>query len=156
MLFRVWNMKQLLFILLICLSISANAQTQNKKQLTTTASMDSLVSVVRELKTYYVAASQLNNRFKLYSTQNMYNFLKLNTATGQITQIQWSTRSDNEGTVDYINSEDLTDGGGVPGRFELYPTQNIYAFLLVDTWNGRTWHVQWNINRDNRGIWRIY
>lgn len=103
-----------------------------------------------------MANTQLNGRFKLYSTQNMYNYLKLNTATGQITQIQWSMKSENEGTVDYINMDDLTDGGGVPGRFELYPTQNIYTFLLVDTWNGHTWHVQWSMDNGKRGIIRMY
>ena len=100
--------------------------------------------------------SQLNGRYKLYKTENIYTFLKLNTANGILSQIQWST-SDNEGTVDFLNTEDLTDSGAaVPGRFELYPTQNMYAFLLIDTWNGHTWHVQWNINSSNRGIWRIY
>lgn len=30
------------------------------------------------------------DRFKLYSTDNIYTFLKLDTATGKIDQLQWS------------------------------------------------------------------
>ena len=38
-------------------------------------------------------------------------------------------------------------------RFKLYPTQNIYTFLLLDTINGRTWQVQWSLdNKAVRGI----
>ena len=36
--------------------------------------------------------------------------------------------------------------------YELYPTQNIYNFLLLDTLTGRVWQVQWSSNDANRGI----
>jgi len=42
------------------------------------------------------------------------------------------------------------------GRFFLYPTQNMYNFILLDQIDGRTWQVQWNIDKDKRGTWVIY
>lgn len=42
------------------------------------------------------------------------------------------------------------------GRFELYPTGNMYNFILVDVIDGRTWQVQWNVDEENRMISRFY
>jgi hypothetical protein len=33
-----------------------------------------------------------------------------------------------------------------PGRFTLYPTQNIYTFVLLNQDNGVAWQVQWAPN----------
>jgi hypothetical protein len=33
--------------------------------------------------------------------------------------------------------------GAKPGRFTLYPTSNIWTFILLDQETGNTWHVQW-------------
>ncbi len=37
-------------------------------------------------------------------------------------------------------------------RFALYPTQNIYTFILLDQVDGRTWQVQWSIDTYSRGV----
>ncbi len=37
-------------------------------------------------------------------------------------------------------------------NYLLYPTTNIYTFLLLDTIYGDVWHVQWSQEADNRGI----
>ena len=42
------------------------------------------------------------------------------------------------------------------GRFKLYPTGNMYNFVMVDVIDGRTWQVQWNIDYDKRLCYRIY
>ena len=34
--------------------------------------------------------------------------------------------------------------GEYPGRFELYPTKNVYNFIMLDTATGSTWQVQWS------------
>lgn len=94
-----------------------------------------------------------NNRYKFYPTENMYNFLKLDTQTGRIEQVQWSLDTDKEGSI-IINNEDLSWISG--SLFELYPTQNIYQFLLLDKSNGRTWHVQWGMEDNKRWMRRIY
>lgn len=96
------------------------------------------------------------DRYKLYKTENMYNLLKLDTATGKIEQLQWSLDNNKEMTMT-INDIDLTYGqGGVAGVFELYPTNNMYQFILLDKLTGRSWHVQWGIGASKRWINRIY
>ena len=37
-------------------------------------------------------------------------------------------------------------------RFKLFPTQNMWTFILLDTVNGSTWQVQWSQNADERVI----
>ena len=88
-----------------------------------------------------------------------YNFLKLNTATGQINQVQWSTEENNRFET-YINPTTLVEYEGgfdtwnnLPaGRFKLYPSENIYTFLLLDKEDGRTWQVQWSLEGEKRFI----
>lgn len=97
----------------------------------------------------------LKNRYKLYPTENNYTFLQLDTKTGMIKQVQWSLDSSNEGSID-INTVDLTFGEGYGSNsFELYPTTNMYQFILLDKTTGNKWHVQWGMDRDNRWIRRI-
>lgn len=90
----------------------------------------------------------------MYQTENIYNLLKLDTATGQIYQVQWSLKDSNEMTFT-VNSSIFSYSGKI-GTFELYPTKNMYQFILLDTTNGRTWHVQWGIGAKKRWIQRIY
>lgn len=98
--------------------------------------------------------NQTKDRYKLYPTENIYNLLKLDTQTGRIEQIQWSLDTNKEGSMT-INMEDLSWDTGA-GTFELYPTQNMYQFVLLDKTNGRTWHVQWGMEDKKRWIRRIY
>ena len=42
------------------------------------------------------------------------------------------------------------------GRFKLYPTDNMYNFIMVDVINGNTYQVQWNIDRDKRFVMRFW
>ena len=42
------------------------------------------------------------------------------------------------------------------GRFFLYPTQNMYNFILLDQVDGRTWQVQWSTEESKRLVYRIY
>ena len=96
------------------------------------------------------------NRYKLYPTENIYTFLQLDTKTGMIEQVQWSLDEENEGSI-VINDIDLTSGMGYgSGSFELYPTKNMYQFILLDKTDGRKWHVQWGVGSGKRWIRRIY
>ena len=42
------------------------------------------------------------------------------------------------------------------GRFKLYPTGNMYNFIMVDVIDGRTWQVQWNNDKNKRIVDRFY
>lgn len=96
-------------------------------------------------------------KYKLYPTTNMWTFLKLNTATGQIWQVQYSI--DDNKRFEYIldtkwrlNEWDEY----ICGRFELHPTQNRNTFILLDNINGTCWQVQWSIDDDKRFVLPIY
>lgn len=94
------------------------------------------------------------NRYKMYPTENIYNLLKLDTQTGRIEQVQWSLEDNKEYTV-VINRQDLSWESGL-NSFELYPTQNIYQFIMLDKATGRTWHVQWGMEEKKRWIVPIF
>lgn len=89
------------------------------------------------------------NNFLLYPTTNIYTFLKLDTRNGKIWQVQYSM-DDNEFEV-ILNGRSLISDG-TPGQFALYPTTNNWTFILLDTINGDTWHVQWSQDADKRMI----
>ena len=92
-------------------------------------------------------------RFKLFSTQNMWTFIKLDTQTGQMWQVQYSVKGDEERFEYDLNPNPLiTTDRKVNGRFELYPTQNIYNFILLDRIGGKTWQVQWAFDEENRAV----
>lgn len=83
--------------------------------------------------------------YRFFRTQNIYMFLLLDTRTGQISQVQWSIDAEKR-FASPLNPRPLADDGK-PGRFTLYPTQNIYTFLLLDQNNGNSWQVQWGRDR---------
>ena len=120
------------------------------------ARIDTLVQINNVLLEHLEINTSLKNRYKLYQTENLYNLLELDTKTGKIKQVQWSLKDSEEGTWT-INGDDLNYGAGHgSGTYELYPTKNIYQFILLDKTDGRKWHVQWGIGDSKRWIKRIY
>ena len=92
--------------------------------------------------------------FRLFKTQNMYNFIKLDTRTGQMELVQWSV--DGDRMVYKLSDRILvSQEEQIPGRFTLYATTNIYQFVLLDQIDGRTWQVQWDTKKEYRWIQRI-
>ena len=152
-------MKKVLFTVSIMLGVtSVFAQTKQKTVLndSTLVRIDSLLRVNNAWLEHIELDLSLKQRYKLYQTDNIYTFLQLDTKTGMIEQVQWSLDSDNQGSVS-INIEDLTYGLGCgSGSFELYPTKNMYQYLLLDKTTGRKWHVQWGMESSKRWIRRIY
>lgn len=90
--------------------------------------------------------------YRLFPTENMWTFIKLNTRTGQMWQIQFDVQGENRYEV-YLSLESLVNfESEANDRFTLYPTQNMYTFILLDQYDGRTWQVQWATESKNRGI----
>lgn len=119
------------------------------------ARIDSTISHIQTDISDILIHLDLKQRYKLYPTENIYTFLQLDTRTGKIDQVQWSLESKYEGTVS-INEDDLSLIDYGSGRFELYPTKNMYQFILLDKIMGRKWHVQWSIKEKERWIRRMY
>ena len=88
--------------------------------------------------------------YRLFPTQNMWTFIKLNTRNGQMWQVQWGTESNYRfvntlSDISRVNKDEEKNG-----RFFLYPTTNIYNFILLDQIDGRTWQVQWSTKAKDR------
>ena len=104
-----------------------------------------------------VASPDDKVNFRLFQTNNRWTFLKLDTRNGVITHVQYSTENRSQMMEYSLNSLPLVEEADAkPGRFFLYPTENTYNFILLDQIDGRVWQVQWSIDADSRGIWRIY
>lgn len=144
--------------------MTASAQTK--------ITMDSLIREVQALRQDLHKADSLNilfldgiynnidkPRFKMYQTENTYNLLKLDTRTGAVWQVQYRTKNleaqivpiNYWGSVGVVREDD-----GWDGRFELYPTKNMYTFIMIDTGTGATYQVQWGIESDYRFMERFY
>lgn len=94
-----------------------------------------------------------NSVYKLFPTQNYWTFIKLDTRNGKMWQVHFSVEEDVTNGEVVLNSESLvsiTDESN--GRFTLYPTENIYNFLLLDQKIGLVYQVQWSMDKDYRGI----
>lgn len=94
--------------------------------------------------------------YRLFQTTNRWTFLELDTMTGKIWQIQYDVGGNNRGGV-VLNDKDLAeDKEKIPGRFTLYPTQNMWTFILLDQIDGSSWQVQWAMEKENRFVISIY
>jgi len=90
--------------------------------------------------------------FRLYPTENIYTFLKLDTRDGTIFQVQWSMEEATRFET-FLNILPLVEEEEqVANRFTLVPTQNRWTFMLLDQINGKTWQVQWSTEYSERLI----
>ena len=132
-------MKKFIIILLlpVFVSITAFAQSDNTN------------------KFYF--SPDTNVKYRLFKTQNMHIFIKLDTSNGTMKLVQFSTSSIDNMMEVTLNEKELATGTEAKnGRFFLYPTDNFYTFLLLDQITGRVWQVQWSINPEDQGIFPIF
>lgn len=94
--------------------------------------------------------------YKLFPTENYWTFLKLDTRNGKIWQVHFTVSDGYQGEL-ILNSHSLIwDDKEINGRFNLYPTNNMYNFILLDQLYGTTYQVQWNNDENKRFVSRIY
>jgi len=94
--------------------------------------------------------------YKLFPTENYWTFIKLDTRNGKMWQVHFTISDGYQGEL-ILNSRSLVWADQeVNGRFTLYPTKNMYNFILLDQINGRTYQVQWNSDREKRFVSPIY
>lgn len=75
--------------------------------------------------------------YKMYQTRNYHNQLRLNTATGEVLQVQDDGQS-------WKICDAREECGKVDNRFCLYETQNMWTFIMLDSYTGRLWQVQYD------------
>ncbi|MDB5126012.1 hypothetical protein [Mucilaginibacter sp.] len=91
-----------------------------------------------------------SSTYRLFPTVNMWTFIKLNTRTGQMWQVQYDVKENNRGEYRLNPLSLVTKEEETNGRFILYPTQNSYNFILLDQLDGGLWQVQWSIEPEKR------
>jgi hypothetical protein len=131
-------MKKLIILPLILITVFCSAQSINTNELVRVSNYQSPVPA----------------KFRLYPTINISIFLRLNTATGFIDLVQYSTRDVSSSIVKLSEFPLVLDGP--VDRFTLYPTTNIWTFLLLDQVEGTTYQVQWSTEPEKRFVNRIY
>ena len=90
--------------------------------------------------------------YRLFPTKNIWTFIKLNTRNGQMWLVQYSMNESNRVEA-YLNLiPQVTIEKEINDRFTLYPTNNMYTFILLDQLDGRIWQVQWSTEASNRLI----
>ena len=145
-------MKKLLTLLafmILCSLSNVSAQTTDKMQL------DSLSWRRLDETSYYLKT--IKPRYKIYPTENTYISIKLDTATGRVWKVQIGLSDTDAKTVAIDDESLLYDWEEYRGgRFELYPTKNMYNFILIDTEKGYTYQVHWHTEVNKRFRVPIY
>ena len=145
-------MKKMICLALFAIAFLFASATNNSTSTVVLSQRDSLL-----FEQLIVFQDQLREPiYKLYPTQNMYTFLELNTMTGQIWIVQWSTSGNRMKYVLDIEERIFSWAEKIAGRFELYPTENMYNFVLLDNIKGYCWQVQWSFDQDTRFVIMIY
>lgn len=80
----------------------------------------------------------------------MWIFIKLDTGNGRTWLVQYSTSEDNRLETSLCDKPLVLDPVSPAGRFELYPTENTYNFILLDKDFGTTYQVQWGVESKDR------
>ena len=150
-------MKKLVFIVAaICFGATACAQAINNDATSEKRTQKDTLTI-----SYLQRISQHTAPcYKLYPTENMWTFLELETFSGRIWQVQYSVKGPDYRFKSVLNEDSMIpfmdSDGEFAGRFELYKTQNMYNFILLDTASGSTWQVQWSTEPKDRAVLRIW
>ena len=138
-------MKNIILILFVLVNINAKGQTIKENDLVRISNYQSPTPA----------------KFRLYPTANRYTYLRLNTTNGFIDIVQYSTTEERERMIYplsvYPVVMDFFNLGlaNTLDRFTIYPTFNVYNFLLLDQVYGNTYQVQWSQDSTMRGIEEI-
>ncbi len=108
--------------------------------------------VIEYLDAIYRQVEASNPRYKMYKTTHDYISLKLDTATGRVWMIRigMGDKSTRRQTAVDDSTPLEDDEMAINGRFELYPTNNSYNFIMIDTYKGTTYQVQWHTESNKR------
>ena len=126
-------MKKLNFLILTSLFVLMSCNQPDNKQIT---------PAKQEIKE--------NVRYKMFPTDNIWTFLKLDTRSGKIWQVQYSINNNYRGEIELSNKALIAGDKAENGRFTLYPTKNMFNFILLDQIDGKMWQVQWSTEEENR------
>ena len=133
-----------LLISLLMMFVPIWGQTNSAAVKLTDAQRDSVITRIQRASSFIANTHMVGGvgRYKVYSTANVYTSLKLDTATGEVSALQINLGETL--AMEYIVADAVVPDERLIGRFELYPTQNHYNFILLDTVYGFAYQVQWS------------
>lgn len=147
----------LIFISFIAVVLNANGQTLDSVKVATKPLTDIqrdslLTNIGQNVRIIADETTGLKNkvgRYIVYRTTNIYNSLKLDTASGRITALQIGINND-KSRFEYTVCNAIEDDPKwrIIGRYELYPTGNNFNFILIDTILGQAYQVQWSTKNE--------
>lgn len=76
--------------------------------------------------------------YKFYQTDNIHNQLRLNTKTGEVSQIQ----DDNQ---TFLVHPSTTQDNEISNKYELFKTKNMWTYILLDKDTGKLWQCQYSV-----------
>jgi hypothetical protein len=76
--------------------------------------------------------------YKFFQTENIHNQLKLNTKSGEVIQVQSDGQT-------FLVHEETTPLNDKPNRYDLYKTQNMWTYILLDKFSGKLWQCQYSV-----------
>ena len=124
-------MKRVIFLLVFAMTtILAEAQTD-----------------VRQVRPEF--SQSPNATYRLFPTNNMWIFIKLNTSDGRLWSLQYGTKAGEQLAIPLSRIQRADEANKKNGRFTLYSTQNMYNFILLDQIDGKVWQVQWSTDGKN-------
>ena len=127
-------MKRVIFLLVFAMTtILAEAQTD-----------------VRQVRPEF--SQSPNATYRLFPTNNMWIFIKLNTSDGRLWLVQYGTKAGEQLEIPLSRIQRADEANKKNGRFTLYSTQNMYNFILLDQIDGKVWQVQWSTDGKNNRV----
>ena len=91
---------------------------------------------------YPLIRENWENRFHLFETQNMWNFILLDSYTGRLWQVQYSSKDLDNLMCIPINDVELAKY--TQPVFYIQPLTSMYQYYLVDGNTGELWKFQWS------------
>ena len=85
-----------------------------------------------------ISVAVKSQTYEFFQTKNYHNQLRLNTKTGEVYQVQ-----DDGGS--WIICSHITPSSTTPYRYWLYPTRNMWTWILVDLFTGKIWQCQYSV-----------
>ena len=145
-------MKKLTIVSIMCLFcslFSVMGQIDNNTNIQRQVVLDSLT--MHYIDVIHSRLKVTVPRYKMFKTENLYNLIKLDTATGRVWLVQYRMGNVEAHTMAIDDNALLWSWEEeIAGRFDLYPTNNMYTFILLDTQTGITWQVQWHTSERKR------
>ena len=112
----------------------------------------SQVQIEKNQHDLYQADENYIRTYRIFPTANMWYFIKLNTRTGQMWQIEFDQKKTKQLAIPLNNLSLVEEQNEVDNRFILYPTQNDWNYLLLDQINGKIWQVYWDMKPEKNKI----